>query len=548
MLSEGYAQTFPNMLSKTGPKAISAPVSVIGRSRRPGGYLVGREVLQAPDFTSMTVRRPHDRGFVTAFDTQRDVWASVFSEDRGLGVTADVRREAALVLTEAIGVPLRVRRGTDQLVYETFAFDSCAVAPAARLAAGVLLDDTHGGGNGVNDTGGAGHSSSLAQSRASNKTSSAPGAGSGFGGRRYARGEKAKGRTSRRGNKNTRISGPRTLMVVDTGFSASVATPIVNGREVAHACKRLSLGGKALTNLLKHTVSYRSWNMADETMVMTAVKERCCYVAPFAHGRAAASYSAYIRTGVSDVGYLLPDATAAAAAAAMTNSSGGGDGGRGGGVQAGLYMNAEERERDERRRRLFSEAALGRVLSDVDYDVIDPAHDQVLPLRNERVAVPEALFHPGDIGVPQGGVHELVLQAVETCHSWLRTRMRRRDDDDDNDEEENEEEDEEDEDQDADDDVRPDLFANVVLTGGNCKFDGFYQRFVDQLRPLVPADYDIAVHMDSVHDPALTPLKGALRLLTLPDPPLDFVSRRDYMESGTDAILRQLHGDLDDVR
>lgn len=493
----------------------------------------------------MSVRRPHDRGFVTMFDTQRDVWASVFSEDRGLGVTADVRREAALVLTEAIGVPLRVRRGTDQLVYETFAFDSCALAPAARLAAGVLLDDTHGG---------AAHTGSLAQSRASNKASpSASGVGSGFGGRRYVRGGKAKGsRTPRRGNNNknarmTTTTGPRTLMVVDTGFSASVATPIVNGREVAHACKRLSLGGKALTNLLKYTVSYRSWNMADETMVMTAVKERCCYVAPFAHGRASASYSAYIRTGVSDVAYLLPDATASAAAMTNNNSSDG--------VQAGLYVTAEEREREERRRRLFSEMALGRVLSDVDYDIIDPTHDQVLPLRNERVAVPEALFNPGDIGVPQAGVHELVLQAVDTCHSLLRTQSRARrrrspvrDDDDDGDEEDVEEEDEEDEDQDANNDVRPDLFANVVLTGGNCKFDGFYQRFVDQLRPLVPADYDVAVHMDSVHDPALTPLKGALRLLTLPDPPLDFVSRKDYMESGTDAILRQLYGDVDDVR
>ncbi len=38
------------------------------------------------------------------------------------------------------------------------------------------------------------------------------------------------------------------------------------------------MGGKLLTNLLKETVSYRAWNMLDETYIMNDVKEKLCYV------------------------------------------------------------------------------------------------------------------------------------------------------------------------------------------------------------------------------------------------------------------------------
>jgi actin-related protein len=41
---------------------------------------------------------------------------------------------------------------------------------------------------------------------------------------------------------------------------------------------RLDVGGKLLTNQLKELVSFRQWNMMDETYIMNHVKESCCYV------------------------------------------------------------------------------------------------------------------------------------------------------------------------------------------------------------------------------------------------------------------------------
>lgn len=376
-----------NALAKASPKAIPSPASLPGKSRRPHGHLVAAEIAKAPDVSAMTFRRPHDRGIVTSFDVQRDIWASVFSIDRGIGVTADMRRSTSLVLTEALGIPIRARRATDQLVFEVFKFHSCAVAPPQRLSALNL-------------------------------------------------------------NTNS------TALVIDSGFSATTAVPVVNRREIAHAARRLSLGGKALTNLLKQTVSFRSWNMSDETAVMNAVKERCCYVSSI-------DYMHHL-PHVRELRYLLPDPTR------------------------------------------FLEP-YGRVCPD---DYATEPQEQVLSLKNERIAIPEALFYPADIGVGQAGIAELVIQAVEACDEHL----------------------------------RPDLYANVILTGGNCKFAGFRQRFEDELRPMVCVDFDVRVHMDE--DPALTPFYGGARaVLDMQGSPLSFVTRERYQEVGTDGILRELYGD-----
>lgn len=45
-----------------------------------------------------------------------------------------------------------------------------------------------------------------------------------------------------------------------------------------HGPRRIDVGGKLLTNHLKELVSFRQWNMMDETYVMNEVKETCCYV------------------------------------------------------------------------------------------------------------------------------------------------------------------------------------------------------------------------------------------------------------------------------
>ena len=40
----------------------------------------------------------------------------------------------------------------------------------------------------------------------------------------------------------------------------------------------MDVGGKLLTNHLKELVSFRQWNMMEETHIMNDVKEKCCFV------------------------------------------------------------------------------------------------------------------------------------------------------------------------------------------------------------------------------------------------------------------------------
>lgn len=41
---------------------------------------------------------------------------------------------------------------------------------------------------------------------------------------------------------------------------------------------RIDVGGKLLTNHLKELVSFRQWDMLDQTYITNDIKEQCCYV------------------------------------------------------------------------------------------------------------------------------------------------------------------------------------------------------------------------------------------------------------------------------
>lgn len=379
----------PNALARTSKHAIPPPNERLGKSRRPTGMLVAGELLLAPDVTGMVLRRPVDRGAVALWDVQRDVWASVFSKDIGIGLEDPT--DASLVVTEPLGLPMHMRRAMDELVFEEFGFAQCAPVLPQRLAAAAVRRPT--------------------------------------------------------------------ALVLDSGFSASTAVPVVNGVERARCAKRLALGGKVLTNALKETVSFRSVNLMDEGVVVEAVKERLCYMSLDYYAELAEckkEHNAICRE------YVLPDMT------------------RVGGDRLGHVL-TEEEETD--------------------------GTEQILPMNNERISVPEILFNPSDVGMQQAGVAEIIFQAVQACPEELHA----------------------------------DLYANVVLTGGNCRFPNFKERVVRELRPLVSDNFDLNVYMDD--DPVLTTFHGGVRAMRDESVPLRFVTKKFYDENGSDAMLRQLYKD-----
>ncbi|KAL7543883.1 hypothetical protein ACHAWF_007473 [Thalassiosira exigua] len=101
--------------------------------------------------------------------------------------------------------------------------------------------------------------------------------------------------------------GTECCCVVDSGHSFTHVVPTFRGEALTRAIRRLDVGGKILTNLLKEAVTYRQWNMMDEFHVVNDAKERLCFVSDRFDEEMGAARG--VRKGLRwfDREYLLPD-------------------------------------------------------------------------------------------------------------------------------------------------------------------------------------------------------------------------------------------------
>mmetsp|Transcript_15382 Transcript_15382/g.62734 ORF Transcript_15382/g.62734 Transcript_15382/m.62734 type:complete len:396 (-) Transcript_15382:952-2139(-) len=222
-------------------------------------------------------------------------------------------------------------------------------------------------------------------------------------------------------------------LVLDSGFSFSHAVPILNSGAQQQYSRRLDLGGKVLTNQLKEVVSFRSWNMMDEFLVINAAKEELCYVAQDFLAELEDTRLPLSEGNKTMIDYVLP-----------THAS------------------------DKENRFGYSRPSVPKRAKG------DPSQQEqpTLTLNNERISIPEALFHPSDLGLHQGGLHEVIAESIAALPRQLQGR----------------------------------IYNNIVLSGGNCKFPGFEKRLTAELRALAPEEYDLALTMDK--DPELSAVKG----------------------------------------
>ncbi|OLL26436.1 Actin-like protein arp6 [Neolecta irregularis DAH-3] len=151
-------------------------------------------------------------------------------------------------------------------------------------------------------------------------------------------------------------------LIVDCGFSFTHIIPIVEGVVSWPNVKRINMGGKFLTNYLKELISFRHYNMMDETYLINQIKEACCYVSTQFEKDLEASHKSKLNSIVQN--YILPD---------------------------------------------YGQNKLG-------YIAVEPfdkdSDDQVLTLANERFVVPELIFSPSDIGLKQAGIAETIMHSI----------------------------------------------------------------------------------------------------------------------------------------
>jgi actin-related protein 6 len=214
------------------------------------------------------------------------------------------------------------------------------------------------------------------------------------------------------------------MLLVDSGYSHTTITPVVHGRPLQTAIRRLDLGGKLLTNYLTRLLSVRHFDMRNDTYIVNEMKEGACFVSlDFKRdlettwkGTRGEARESYATGGGIAKNYVLPD------------------------FHSRFHGMVQEFEpsSSSRPRKLAGGVST----------------DDIVTLRNERFAVPELLFNPVDIGLQQPGIPDLVMQVLSDLPIGL----------------------------------WPGLLANVVVVGGNALFDNFVERLRKEIQERVPDD------------------------------------------------------------
>ncbi|KAF1842548.1 actin-domain-containing protein [Cucurbitaria berberidis CBS 394.84] len=343
----------------------------IARSTRDKRTYMSSELASCKDFGELAFRRPVEKGFIVNWEAEKAIWEHEFlGAAAGEGLRCDPK-ETNLLLTEKPNCPKELQKNCDEIVFEQFEF------AAYYRCVGPTLNAY----NATNDA----SLSSLPQ---------------------------------------------ECLLIIDTSYSDTTILPLYNGRLIQSAVRRLTVGGKLLTNYLKELSSLRHYNMMEETYLLNEIKEAVSYVSPSPQ-----QYAKDLeRTWKGRLGdkraldssivmdYVLPDYEKSIHGYARPHDA------ATSGVRRGLQPLQGPRE-------------------------------DVLPLGNERFAVPELLFNPSDIGIREAGLAGATMESLSALPEALKVG----------------------------------LLANVVVVGGNSLISGFLERLEAELRSLVPAGYLLKV-------------------------------------------------------
>jgi len=128
---------------------------------------------------------------------------------------------------------------------------------------------------------------------------------------------------------------------------------------------------------------------------------------------------------------------------------------------------------------------------------------QVITIGNERFRCPEALFQPSILGREAAGIHECLYNSIMKC----------------------------------DVDIRKDLYANVILSGGTTMFPGIADRMQKELVKLAPSTMKIKIIAPPERKYSVW-IGGSI-LASLSTFQQMWISKEEYDESGPAIVHRK---------
>jgi actin beta/gamma 1 len=128
---------------------------------------------------------------------------------------------------------------------------------------------------------------------------------------------------------------------------------------------------------------------------------------------------------------------------------------------------------------------------------------QVITIGNERFRCPEVLFQPAFIGMEQTGIHECTYNSIMKC----------------------------------DVDIRKDLYANTVLSGGTTMYPGIADRMQKEITALAPSTMKIKIIAPPERKYSVW-IGGSI-LASLSTFQQMWISKQEYDESGPSIVHRK---------
>lgn len=218
------------------------------------------------------IKRPIERGQLTSWEIENEVWNYCFynpEEFGGFELSNNTNERQDLILSETIFTLPELSRNTDQIVFEEYAFDSLYKAPSASF---VPFNKE----------------SILRNMLLNSKSQEIPDSN-------------VKVDQSTTTQSSAMTSYNDFQLVIDSGFNCTWIIPIIKGTVHYKAVKKCDIGGRFFTGLLKEMLSFRHYDVSEETILVNRIKEQCCYMSP-------QSYTESFRNkNDSVVEYVLPD-------------------------------------------------------------------------------------------------------------------------------------------------------------------------------------------------------------------------------------------------
>ena len=128
---------------------------------------------------------------------------------------------------------------------------------------------------------------------------------------------------------------------------------------------------------------------------------------------------------------------------------------------------------------------------------------QVITIGNERFRCPEALFQPSFLGMEACGIHETTYNSITKC----------------------------------DVDIRKDLYANIVLSGGSTMFPGMADRMQKEMVAFAPSTMKIKVAAPP--ERKFSVWNGGSILASLSTFQQMWISKQEYDECGPSIVHRK---------